>query len=96
MSRYTYMLETVFLPSDCEMGFSYGCSSADNKGYASSYGEFDEHCSHAYQYYSTGGATSRIKNFHEDGGAVGYWERSITYNSTYQACIVRDDGTPGY
>lgn len=92
----TYQDETVFLPSDCEMGFPKGADYSNGKGYAASYDEFCQQNTSktAYQYYTSN--NSRIKYYGDSGtSAAYYWERSLHYNGTYDACRVGGDGKPG-
>lgn len=92
----TYQDETVFLPSDCEMGFPKGADYSNGKGYAASYDEFCEQNTSktAYQYYTSN--SSRIKYYGDSGtSAAYYWERSLHYYNTYDACYVYSDGKPG-
>lgn len=91
----TYQDETVFLPSDCEMGFIAGKSASAGKGYAASYDEFCQQNTSktAYQYYTNN--TRRIKKLGDSGSAQYYWERSLRYNNADYACLVIGDGTPG-
>ena len=92
----TYQDETVFLPSDCEMGFPAGKDYNNGKGYAASY---DEYCQYntsktAYQYYTSN--NSRIKYNGDSGSSAQYyWERSLSYDSANIACGVHSDGKPG-
>lgn len=92
-----YRDETVFLPSDCEMGFPKGASYSSGKGYAASYDEFCQQNTSktAYQYYTSN--NSRIKYYGDSGtSAAYYWERSLYYDSTNSACFVNYDGEPSY
>ena len=92
----TYQDETVFLPSDCEMGFPKGASYSNGKGYAASYNEFCQQNTSktAYQYYTSN--NSRIKYYGDSGtSAAYYWERSLYYNTANFACRVNGDGQPG-
>lgn len=89
----TYTDEQVFLPSDCEMGFSAGYNYQNGKGYSASYNEWCEHGSKAaYQYYNSN--TRRIKKTGDSGSAYYYWERSLRYDNANYACIVYSDGKP--
>lgn len=91
----TYQDETVFLPSDCEMGFPKGADYSNGKGYAASYNEFCQQNTSktAYQYYTSN--NSRIKYYGDSGtSAAYYWERSLYYNYTDLACIVNGGGKP--
>ena len=91
----TYQDETVFLPSDCEMGFPKGADYSNGKGYAASYDEFCQQNTSktAYQYYTSN--SSRIKYYGDSGtSAAYYWERSLLYNGTNLACYVHNDGKP--
>ena len=91
----TYQDETVFLPSDCEMGFPKGADYSNGKGYAASYDEFCEQNTSktAYQYYTSN--SSRIKYYGDSGtSTVYYWERSLNYVNTNVACRVYNDGSP--
>ena len=91
----TYQDETVFLPSDCEMGFSKGADYSNGKGYAASYDEFCQQNTSktAYQYYTSN--NSRIKYANDSSSSAQYyWERSLSYNNTNFACIVDNDGKP--
>lgn len=90
----TYQDETVFLPSDCEMGFPAGHDYSNGKGYAASYDEFCQQNTSktAYQYYNSN--TRRIKKLGDSGSAQYYWERSLRYNDANYACYVRSDGKP--
>ncbi len=96
----TYQDETVFLPSDCEMGFSKGAEYSNGKGYAASYDEFCQQNTSktAYQYYTSD--NSRIKYTNDSSSSTQYyWERSLYFDSTnfgfmYYACVVYFDGKP--
>lgn len=90
----TYQDETVFLPSDCEMGFPKGADYSNGKGYAASYDEFCQQNTSktAYQYYNSN--TRRIKKLGDSGSAQYYWERSLRYNNAYSACVVTSGGKP--
>ena len=96
----TYQDETVFLPSDCEMGFSKGADYSNGKGYAASYDEFCQQNTSktAYQYYTSD--NSRIKYTNDSSSSTQYyWERSLYFDSTnfvsmYYACAVYFDGKP--
>ncbi len=93
----TYQDETVFLPSDCEMGFPKGMDWQNGKGYAASYNEFCKQNTSktSYQYYTSN--SSRIKYYGDSGtSAAYYWERSLRYNYTDIACVVFSDGKPNY
>lgn len=92
----TYQDETVFLPSDCEMGFPKGCNYSNGKGYAASYDEFCQYNTSktAYQYYTSN--DRRIKKQGDSGSAVAYWERSLYYDNAGTACFVRNGGGPDY
>ena len=90
----TYQDEIVFLPSDCEMGFSKGADYSNDKGHAASYDEFCQQNTSktAYQYYTSD--NSRIKYVNDSSTSKQpYWERSLDYQYTYNACCV-DDGKP--
>ena len=93
----TYQDETVFLPSDCEMGYTAGANQQNGQGYAASYNEFCQQNTSktVYQYYTSN--SSRIK-YQGDSGSSGlaYWERSLHYDGTIGACRVYIDGTPDY
>lgn len=90
----TYNDEQVFLPSDCQMGFLKGADYSNGKGYSASYDEFDQYNTSKtpYQYYTSN--SSRIKNQGDSGSAYYYWERSLDYVNTNNACFVYDDGKP--
>ena len=91
----TYQDETVFLPSDCEMGFPKGADYSNGKGYAASYDEFCQQNTSktAYQYYTSN--NSRIKYLGDSSSSAQYyWERSLFRNGTFLACIVFSDGKP--
>lgn len=90
----TYQDETVFLPSDCEMGFPAGHDYSNGKGYAASYNEFCQQNTSktAYQWYNSN--TRRIKKQGDSGSAQHYWERSLRYNVANFACFVFRDGMP--
>ena len=91
----TYQDETVFLPSDCEMGFPKGADYTNGKGFAASYDEFCQQniSKTAYQYYISD--NSRIKYSDDSSSSdCSYWERSLFHNGTYLTCIVFNDGKP--
>lgn len=90
----TYYDEQVFLPSDCEMGFPKGANYSNGLGYATSYDEFCQQNTSktAYQYYTSN--ERRIKKQGDSGSAMHYWERSLYYNGTSNACRVYGDGKP--
>ena len=92
----TYQDETVFLPSDCEMGFFKGKDYSNGKGYAASYDEFCQQNTSktAYQYYTSN--NSRIKYLGDSSSSAQYyWERSLNYSGSDRVCVVGDDGMPG-
>ena len=92
----TYNDEQVFLPSDCQMGFTKGADYSNGKGYSASYDEFDQYNTSKtpYQYYTSN--NSRIKKQGDSGSAYYYWERSLDYDNTDFACRVRNDGRPDF
>lgn len=91
----TYQDETVFLPSDCEMGFPKGHNYNSGLGYAVSYDEFCQQntAKKAYPYYNSN--ARRIKKQGDSGSAQYYWERSLYYYNAGGACLVYYDGQPG-
>lgn len=94
-SKFKYTDETVFLPSDCEMGFPKGHNYSSGLGYAASYDEFCEHntAKKAYPYYKDN--NSRIKYLGDSSTSAQYWwERSLSYGDTNYACRVSTDGKP--
>ena len=90
-----YQDETVFLPSDCEMGFPKGADFTHGKGFAASYDEFCQQNTSktAYQYYTS--YDSRIKYLGDsNNSAYAYWERSLHYDYVKNACNTDTVGGP--
>lgn len=90
----TYNDETVWLPSEREMGLDHYsplsvANSSTNKA------ECTQGKNFAYQYYTSN--NSRIKyNGDSSSSAVHYWERSRCYKNTGYACAVNNGGSAYY
>lgn len=90
----TYNDETVWLPSEREMGLdSYSPISVANS--TTSKAECTQGYNEAYSYYNSN--NRRIKNLGDNGNVTWYWERSRYYGSgdPYFVCGVNTDGSAG-
>lgn len=90
----TYNSETVFIPSEAEMGLdSYSSLTKSNS--TTSNGEFCKGYTTSYQYYSSN--STRIKYQGDSSSSTAwYWERSRRYNGSSRVCNVRSDGSADY
>lgn len=91
----TYNDETVWLPSEREMGLdSYSPLSVANS--TTSNAECTQGKNFSYAYYTSN--TNRVKNQGDSGSAYYYWERSRYYRSNYtnRVCFVYSDGSASY
>ena len=94
----TYNTETVWLPSEREVGLdSYSPLSTANS--TTSNAECTSGYNTAYSYYSSNSA--RIKYAMGSTGSLTtttriWWERSLRYGNTSVACFVSTDGTASY
>lgn len=94
--------ETVFLPSENEMGWKGTGSASSSVGYGKANNEVcpDNTGVEPYQYYTDN--SKRIKKAQGTNSNAGsnwrYWERSRCYNSDYPngVCRVGSDGTASY
>ena len=91
----TYNDETVWLPSEREMGLdTYSSLSTANS--TTSKAECTQGYNAAYSYYTSN--TTRVKYTMNANGSLTtttsyYWERSRTYDSSNGVCCVGDDGS---
>lgn len=99
-ANVSYNNETVWLPSEREMGLdSYSPISTANS--TTSNAECTKGYNAAYDYYTNN--SSRIKNIQDangnsSGGSNWYWERSRYYHSFYttDVCYVHSDGVADF
>ena len=85
----TYNDETVWLPSEREMGLdSYSSLSVANSTISNA--ECTKGKNFSYEYYNNN--NKRIKKNGDSGNAVSYWERSRAYNYTRYVCCVGSNG----
>ena len=94
----TYNNETVWLPSEREMGSDFG-SSISVANSTTSKAECTQGYNAAYSYYT--GNTRRIKYVMNANGTLTttvnqYWMRSIFYNASNYVCRINNDGSVGF
>lgn len=92
----TYNNETVWIPSETEMGLD-NHSSLTKSNSTTSNSECTKGYNAGYSYYTS--YTTRVKYQMNANGsltttAASYWERSRYYGRTTNACIVYNDGKP--
>lgn len=86
----TYNDETVWLPSEREMGLdSYSPLSVANSTISNA--ECTKGKNFSYAYYTSN--TNRVKNQGDSGSAVYYWGRSRLYTYSIGVCIINNDGS---
>lgn len=95
----TYNNETVWIPSETEMGFDDIYSSLTKKNSTTSNSECTKGYNAAYSYYTSN--TTRVKYTMNANGSLTtnsgwYWERSRAYNYSNCVCRVGGDGSAGY
>lgn len=91
----TYNNETVWIPSETEMGFDDMYSSLIKKNSTTSNSECTKGYNAAYSYYTSN--TTRVKYTMNANGSLTtnsgwYWERSRRYNHSSYVCYVYNDG----
>ena len=94
----TYNNETVWIPSETEMGFDDMYSSLTKKNSTTSNSECTKGYNAAYSYYTSN--TTRVKYTMNANGSLTtnsnwYWERSRGYNGSSFVCRVYADGSAG-
>ena len=92
----TYNNETVWIPSETEMGFDDMYSSLTKKNSTTSNSECTKGYNAAYNYYTSN--TTRVKYTMNANGSLTtnsgwYWERSRRYYDSYSVCFVGYDGS---
>ena len=92
----TYNNETVWIPSETEMGFDDMYSSLTKKNSTTSNSECTKGYNAAYSYYTSN--TTRVKYTMNANGSLTtnsgwYWERSRGYNYSSYVCYVSNDGS---
>lgn len=95
----TYNNETVWIPSETEMGFDDMYSSLTKKNSTTSNSECTKGYNAAYNYYTSN--TTRVKYTMNANGSLTtnsgwYWERSRAYNYSSRVCSVVTDGSANY
>lgn len=95
----TYNNETVWIPSETEMGFDDMYSSLTKKNSTTSNSECTKGYNAAYSYYTSN--TTRVKYTMNANGSLTtnsnwYWERSRYYDSSGSVCFVNNDGSATY
>lgn len=95
----TYNNETVWIPSETEMGFDDMYSSLTKKNSTASNSECTKGYNAAYSYYTSN--TTRVKYTMNANGSLTtnsgwYWERSRGYNYSGRVCFVAGDGSAYY
>ena len=95
----TYNNETVWIPSETEMGFDDMYSSLTKKNSTTSNSECTKGYNAAYSYYTSN--TTRIKYTMNANGSLTtnsgqYWERSRNYNNSDGVCDVGNEGSAYY
>lgn len=95
----TYNNETVWIPSETEMGFDDMYSSLTKKNSTTSNSECTKGYNTAYSYYTSN--TTRVKYTMNANGSLTtnpswYWERSRYYDISNYVCIVYSDGSANY
>lgn len=94
----TYNNETVWIPSETEMGFDNMYSSLTKKNSTTSNSECTKGYNAAYSYYTSN--TTRVKYTMNANGSLTtnsswYWERSRGYNDSDYVCYVTGGGSAG-
>lgn len=92
----TYNNETVWIPSETEMGFDDRYSSLTKKNSTTSNSECTKGYNAAYSYYTSN--TTRVKYTMNANGSLTtnsdwYWERSRGYSYSNYVCFVSSDGS---
>ena len=92
----TYNNETVWIPSETEMGFDDMYSSLTKKNSTTSNSECTKGYNAAYSYYTSN--TTRVKYTMNANGSLTtnsgwYWERSRAYSGSGYVCGVSGDGS---
>ena len=92
----TYNNETVWIPSETEMGFDDMYSSLTKKNSTTSNSECTKGYNAAYSYYTSN--TTRVKYTMNANGSLTtnsgwYWERSRRYINSNYVCVVYSDGS---
>ena len=95
----TYNNETVWIPSETEMGFDDMYSSLTKKNSTTSNSECTKGYNAAYSYYTSN--TTRVKYTMNANGSLTtnsdwYWERSRHCNHSNSVCDVGNDGSASY
>ena len=95
----TYNNETVWIPSETEMGFDDMYSSLTKKNSTTSNSECTKGYNAAYSYYTSN--TTRVKYTMNANGSLTtnsgwYWERSRFHNVSSYVCNVHYDGSANY
>ena len=95
----TYNNETVWIPSETEMGFDDMYSSLTKKNSTTSNSECTKGYNAAYSYYTSN--TTRVKYTMNANGSLTtnsdwYWERSRHCNHSSSVGNVNNDGSAGY
>lgn len=95
----TYNNETVWIPSETEMGFDDMYSSLTKKNSTTSNSECTKGYNAAYSYYTSN--TTRVKYTMNANGSLTtnsgwYWERSRNYDNSSRVCNVHNDGSADY
>ena len=95
----TYNNETVWIPSETEMGFDDMYSSLTKKNSTTSNSECTKGYNSAYSYYTSN--TTRVKYTMNANGSLTtnsgwYWERSRGYDVSSSVCFVYSDGSATY
>lgn len=95
----TYNNETVWIPSETEMGFDDMYSSLTKKNSTTSNSECTKGYNAAYSYYTSN--TTRVKYTMNANGSLTtnsgwYWERSRLYYDSNRICRVSSDGSADY
>lgn len=88
-----YNNETVWLPSEREMGLNQ-YSSLSTANSTTSKSECTEGTNFSYSYYTSN--NNRKKKRGDSGSASNYWDRSILYNSSLSLCNVDSSGLAYY
>ena len=95
----TYNNETVWIPSETEMGFDDMYSSLTKKNSTTSNSECTKGYNAAYSYYTSN--TTRVKYTMNANGSLTtnsgwYWERSRGYDNSGTVCSVYADGSASH
>lgn len=94
-----YNNETVWIPSETEMGFDDMYSSLTKKNSTTSNSECTKGYNTAYSYYTSN--TTRVKYTMNANGSLTtnsgqYWERSRNYDNSNGVCFVYNGGSANY